>query len=718
MKHTLYIMAALLLLATACKKDKQEGGKLPLQVKSFWPNSGNAGTIVHITGTGFGSTAADNEVDFNGTPARVVDVQDTVLTVLAPVAGTTGIIGVHAGGSKADAGNYTYQQLSLHGVTPANGPAGTNIRISGAGFTSLTGPAKVYVNNKEALVSNVNDTALVAIVPEAAGSGKIKVIVDGKEVEGPDFTFQLIRGIKPARGGKGTKVTINGEGFAAVVADNQVFFNGIAATVLRASATQVVAEVPDKVTTGPVSVIIKGQRTVGSVFTIVPAPVFTTVAPLSGPAGTVVTITGENFSVNADEVVVLFNGKPAVVETAAEKKITVKVPEGVGTGAVQLTVNDQATTGPEFKEQNLGVAALVPDNGLAGAKVIIQGVGFSSIAAENQISFNGLPAVVSAATATTLEVTVPEGVSTGAVTLTVNGMNAVGPVFKRAGVATLAGGPTSSEFNWIQGLAVDKQGNVFAVDNNWIKKVSPAGVVTVFAGNSAAGNVDGTGTDARFNYLTSMAIDANDNLYVTDRFNKKIRKITPAGVVSTLATVTFSPGGVAVDKNGQVYVGADYQGVYSIAFNGVITRLVNNAYESVNYLCALNGTIYYAADYSYNAIFRIAGGEKTTYAGAVNGYGFQDGTLTSALFGTPTGVVVTDAGVLYVGDGNAIRMIADGMVTTLTGTQGGSTQVPGYQDGGFGNAKFSSISATCLDKDGNLYVAERNNKSIRKVFFR
>lgn len=718
MKHTLYIMAALLLLATACKKDKQEGGRLPLQVKSFWPNSGNAGTIVHITGTGFGTTAADNEVDFNGTAARVVDVQDTVLTVLAPVAGTTGIVSVHAGGSKADAGNYTYQQLSLHGVTPANGPAGTNIHIGGAGFTSLTGPAKVFVNNKEALVSNANDTALVAIVPEAAGTGKIKVVVDGKEVEGPDFTFQLITGIKPARGGTGTRVTINGEGFAANAADNQVAFNGVAATVISASATQLVVVAPDKVTTGAVSVSINGQRTVGAVFTVIPAPVFTTVAPLSGPAGTTVTITGENFSVNADEVVVMFNGKPAVVETVAEKKITVKVPIGAGTGAVKITVNDQAATGPEFTEQNLGVAALVPNNGLAGAKLVVQGVGFSTIAAENQISFNGLPAVVSAATATTLEVTVPEGVSTGAVTLTVNGMNATGPVFKRAGVATLAGGPTSNDLDWVQGLAVDKQGNVFAAENNWIKKVSPSGAITVFAGSSVAGSADGTGTDARFNYLTSMAIDASDNLYVTDRFNKKIRKITPAGVVSTLATVSFSPGGVAVDRSGLVYVGADYQGVYSIAFNGVVTRLVNNAYESANYLCALNGTIYYAADYSYNAIFKIAGGGKTTFAGGVNDYGFRDGTLTSALFGTPTGVVVTDAGVLYVGDGNAIRMIADGMVTTVAGALGGTTQVPGYEDGGFDKAKFSSISAMCLDKDGNLYVAERNNKSIRKVFFK
>ncbi|BAV06013.1 hypothetical protein FLA_2028 [Filimonas lacunae] len=711
-------MAALLLLVAACKKEKQDNSKLPLQVKSFWPNSGNAGTIVHVTGTGFGATAAENEVIFNGVSAHIMDVQDTIITVLAPTEGTSGMVTVHAGGSKAEAGNYTYQPLSLHGVSPANGAAGTNINISGAGFSSLAEPAKVYVNGKEALVSNVNDTLLVAIVPEGAGTGKVKVVVDGKEVEGPDFIFQLITGIKPAKGGKGTKVTINGEGFAAVAADNQVAFNGIAATVISASATQLVAEVPDKVTTGPVSVSINGQRTIGDVFTVVPAPVFATVAPLSGPAGTVVTITGENFSNRADEIVVMFNGKQAVIETAAEKKITVKVPAGAGTGNLNVTVNDQPTTGPQFTEQTLGVAALLPDNGLPGVKVTIQGTGFSTVAAENQVSFNGIPVVVSAATVTILEVTVPEGVSTGVVTITVNGMNATGPVFKKSGVITLAGGPSSSEFSWVQGLAADKQGNVFATDNNWIKKVSPSGVVTVFAGGTAAGYVDGTGTDARFNFVTSLAIDVNDNLYVSDRFNNKIRKITPAGVVTTYATLSFSPTGLAVDKNGLVYAGRDYQGVYTISANGIATRMAGDAYESANYIWAMNGTVYYAADYSYNAIFTVVNGSKAIYAGSSQGYGGDDGSLTTARFGTIVGVTGNYDGLMYCSDRNTIRKIENGIVTTVTGTQGGTTPVAGYQDGALDKAKFSDPTAMCLDKDGNLYVSERNNKSIRKVFFR
>lgn len=719
MKHTFYIVMGLLLIATACKKDQQGSGKLPLQVKRFWPNSGNAGTIVHIAGSGFGAVAADNEVLFNGTAARVVDVQDSILIVQAPANAISGTVSITAGGQKADAGVYTYQALSLHGISPANGSAGTNITISGAGFTSLSGPAKVFVNGKEALVSNAADTMLVAIVPQAAGSGKIKVVVDGKEVEGPDFNFQHISGIKPARGGKGTRVAINGEGFSTNATDNQVSFNGIPAVVISAAGNQLIVEVPDKVVTGPVSLTINGQPTIGDVFTVIPSPVLTTVAPVSGPAGTLITITGENFSNLVDEITITFNGKPAVIASATEKKITVNVPVGAGTGPVKVTVNNQETQGPEFKEQLLGVAALLPDNGLAGQQVTIQGVGFSTVAADNQVSFNGVAAVVSDATTTTLQVTVPVGATTGVVTVATNGLQAIGPVFKRAGVATLAGGPASSVFNWIYGLAADKQGNVYATDGNMVKKIAADGTISVLAGQQAAGSADGTGAAAQFNFPTSLAMDASDNLYVVDKFNRKIRKVSASGVVSTFATLPFSPDGLAVDKNGIVYVGADYQGVYQVAANGIATRLTTQAYETANFLCAPgNGTVYYAADYSYNGIFQITGGVKSMYAGASNEYGSNDGALTTARFGQPVGLVMNEAGTMYTTDRSTIRMIADGIVTTFSGTQGGTQPVTGYADGAFDKAKFSEPTAMCIDKDGNVYIAERFNRSIRKLFFK
>src|SRR5206468_413535 len=133
---------------------------------------------------------------------------------------------------------------------------------------------------------------------------------------------------------------------------------------------------------------------------------------------------------------------------------------------------------------------------------------------------------------------------------------------------------TSAQFSFPRGIAIDANGNLFVADegNNDIRKITPAGVVTTFAGSAtAAGNIDGTGTLAQFNAPRGIAIDANGNLFVVDALNHAIRKITPAGVVTTFAgngfhgsangTGTsaqfFSPTGITIDANGNLFV-ADY----------------------------------------------------------------------------------------------------------------------------------------------------------------
>ncbi|MBX9808604.1 MAG: hypothetical protein K2X95_12520, partial [Flavobacteriaceae bacterium] len=127
---------------------------------------------------------------------------------------------------------------------------------------------------------------------------------------------------------------------------------------------------------------------------------------------------------------------------------------------------------------------------------------------------------------------------------------------------------TIARFSGIYHIAVDKAGNIYAADinNNSIRKITPAGVVSTFAG-STQGFADGTGTAAQFNKPFGIAIDDSDNLYVTDYANDKIRKITPEGVVSTLAGSTqgdadgigtaaqfYHPIGIAVDGAGNLFV--------------------------------------------------------------------------------------------------------------------------------------------------------------------
>jgi len=191
-----------------------------------------------------------------------------------------------------------------------------------------------------------------------------------------------------------------------------------------------------------------------------------------------------------------------------------------------------------------------------------------------------------------------------------------------------------AEFLGICGIAVDKSGNVYVADagNNRIRKITPAAVVTTLAGSGVQGYKNGTGTAAQFDDPSAVTVSASGVVYVADTGNYRIRKITPIGVVTTLAgsgvsgsqdgtgtTAQFSPAfGIAVDTLGNVYL-AD-------SFNSRIRKIT-------------------------------AAGVVTTLAGSWGG--FQNGTGTVAQFGEPYDVAVAPNGNLFVADylNNAIRLI-------------------------------------------------------------
>lgn len=707
--------AILLLLFVACKKDEAEVVKIPLTVTDYYPNSGNQGTLVTVEGTGFSSNINEISATFSGTKADVVSATSTIIVLRAPSAGVTGDIVMKMNEESVAIGKYTYQDLTVTKISPANGSAGTHIRISGAGFGSLTGPAQVFINGKLAVVVSASDTLLVAEVPVAAGSGSVTVKVNGKEASGQEFKFQSITAIKPLTGGKGTRVRISGSGFEELAAGNTVDFNGKLAVIEEAAEDHLIVIAPDGVATGAVSVTVNEQKVAGPVFTVVAVPVILNVTPLSGPAGTEMTISGLTFSALSDENKVTINGVNVVVKTATANKITLDIPGGTGSGKIVLNVNDQLVVGPDFKDQALGIARLSPESGLAGAHVTLTGTGFNTTAVQNVITFNGTVATVVSATATSIVVIAPEGFTSGPLKLVVNGLTAVAPVdFNRAGVITLAGGIGHTDLSLASyktgSLVVDSKGNVFVIETEKfrIKKIAVDGTVTLFAGSAAgtSGSADGQGSAASFSfaYNPGISIDANDNLFVSDA--KGIRKITPQGLVSTFATGLGNSLKSTFDENGMLYVArGSFDGAWKIDKTGVKTALqiARSGYaEETRFVVA--GNIAYSSDYGQSS---------------VQGYNLSSGTIINfaASFSAATAVAGDGAGNLYVSDKYNASItkinIATKEVTTLVSFASGSNV-----DGSLTEAKSGWIGDMFVDKQGSIYFIDMTNNAVRKIFLK
>lgn len=342
-------------------------------------------------------------------------------------------------------------------------------------------------------------------------------------------------------------------------------------------------------------------------------------------------------------------------------------------------------------------------------------------------------------------------------------------LFAGSGAAGFSDGDKAiASFNWPVGVAVDSTGNVYVTDrgNLAIRKISVDGTVTTLAGNGTRGLADGAGPAARFAGPQAVVVDGAGVLYVFDESNDSVRKITPDGVVTTIAghipggpccdEPRFFLTGLALDGAGNLYAAPLVNG------NRVIRRITPSGVQSDIYVptgdelrwfnpnaiaAATDGTVY-ATDMYTNRIHRISpDGSVTTLAGgpggaiAVDGSGNVyvgrggairklapngdigtlvgnvggnvNGTAAAALFEAPAAVAVTSSGDILVADtGNdAIRRISRaGLATTFAGGP-----IGGWTDGAASVARFNRPTDVGIDRNGNAYVADSMNNAIRKI---
>ena len=302
---------------------------------------------------------------------------------------------------------------------------------------------------------------------------------------------------------------------------------------------------------------------------------------------------------------------------------------------------------------------------------------------------------------------------------------------------------TAAQFRFVTDLVTDNAGNVYVTDgsNYRVRKITPGGLVSTFAGSGNNSFADGVGASASFSTMLGIAIDGAGNLYIADLGNHRIRKVTANGVVSTVAgsgipgfadgpsgTAQFHlPMGVAVDNLSNIFVAdAGNNRIRKISYNGDVSTIAGTGVSGFADGAALtaqfsnpmkikldvSGSLI-VLDQNNNKVRKISNtGFVTTIAG--NGTaGFMDGAGSIAQFNYPAGLATDAAGNIYVGDqlNHRIRKITPvGTVSTLAGTG-----TAGYLDGVVTVALLNRPCGLDITAVGVIYTTDNYNHTIRKI---
>ena len=349
-------------------------------------------------------------------------------------------------------------------------------------------------------------------------------------------------------------------------------------------------------------------------------------------------------------------------------------------------------------------------------------------------------------------------------------LSAGGHLATLAGAIDLAGsadGPGGlARFDTPAGITVDTIGNLYIADqnNHTIRKLAIDGTVSTLAGAAGvSGSADGIGAAARFNRPQGMTLATDGALYVADRDNYIIRRISLTGEATTLAGSSgihgsadgtgtaaqfFAPQSITSDAAGNLYVADAFlfdrmclcgaNGIIrKIAANGEVSTLAgtSKAYGSADGIGAAArfnlplgiassdvGEVVVADSFNHTIRKISTAGAVTTFAGTARAYGYADGSAATALFNDPLGIAADGSGNLYVADASNLTDASNALIRTISaqGTVGTLAGIPGvtgtgYADGAGGTARFTYPRGVARDAAGNLYIADTGNSVIRKI---
>ncbi|SEM23505.1 IPT/TIG domain-containing protein [Aquimarina amphilecti] len=410
-------------------------------------------------------------------------------------------------GCTKDGDNLTFTtNTAIENISPESGPGDTEVTITGIAFETNENAISVFFNDVEAVINSITETEIKAIVPRGAQTGIVKVVTQGEETLGPEFTYI----ITPAQVSTLIRSEVSGD---------------VDGPVAEASFSSLWNIAEDN--EGAIYITDYGNNKIRKIDI---NNIVSTVTGMTGVTGSVDGTLAEATFSNPRSMIIDPDGNLVLVDFNNNNVRKIDL--------INQTVETIAGTG-EF--------GLV--NGIGSIAQFSSPIGLA-------IDSSGNLYVSDFSAATIRKITPDNVVST----------------FVGTGEAGFVDGPADvAQIGFVTGMEFDNDGNLIFGDGNRIRQVTPERVVSTIAGTGVDGDVDGESDVAQFDGLLDLDIDSEGNIIVVDFGNKKIRQLSPEGIVSTLAgtgeigfmdgvptIATFNnPRGLLVGENDIIYISTD-----------------------------------------------------------------------------------------------------------------------------------------------------------------
>lgn len=406
-------------------------------------------TRIFLNGTYFGTSQGTSTVTFNGIAGTIYSWSDTQIFVYVPTGATSGPVVVTVNGVASNGIVFNVQATpTITSLSTGSAPSGTSVTITGTNFgNTYDAPSVLFSNSYPTAATSWTSTSLQFVVPATplTGAVTLTVKVNGISSAGTSFTITptpQVSSLSPSSGVPGTSVSISGSYFCSTQGTSTILFNGVSpASVSSWSNTSITAVAPSNVTTGPVTVTVNSVPSNSNQVFTVNAPAIGNLTPPAAAPGALVDINGSGFYtqglttqvfLNGVQLQIAYYGGNPTYPYLGTNQLTVRIPSNVTSGNITVVIGSTTSNAMPFTvEGPPTITSISPASGQIGSwPIVISGSGFGATQSSSTVSFYpGINAQIVSWSDTEIQAVVPEGTSTGAISMQVGTLSAQGPSF-------------------------------------------------------------------------------------------------------------------------------------------------------------------------------------------------------------------------------------------------------------------------------------------------